>query len=69
MVNPGRKPGKGRPPKFDHINRLLFVLEWLSSGDTGNVAEFETGYAKTSCVEDNKHILKAINRRLKDEVR
>ena len=27
---PKGKVGFGRPPKYDYINRLLFVLEWLS---------------------------------------
>ena len=63
-VHPG-----GRPPKHNHVNRLLFVLEWLSKGSTGDAEEFETGWSKTSCVEDKKHVLKAINKVLADEVK
>ena len=61
--------GKGRPPKYDTTNRLLFVLEWLATGDVGNRAEFTNNYAKTSCVEDKKHVLRAINKVLKDEIK
>lgn len=68
VINP-HESRMGRPPKYDHLNRLLFVLEWLSSGEVGDKAEFEKGYAKTSCVEDKKHILRAINRRLLDEIK
>ena len=61
--------GKGRPPKYDPTNRLLFVLEWLGTGDVGNRAEFTNNYAKTSCVEDKKHVLRAINKVLKNEIK
>jgi DDE superfamily endonuclease len=66
--NPNQR-GKGRPPKYNYINRLLFVLEWLSCGESGDKAEFEKVYSKTSIVEDKKHILKAINEVLHDQIR
>jgi hypothetical protein len=59
----------GRPPKYDYLNRLLFVLEWMANTSTGNKAEFDNGYAKTSIVEDKKHILRVINEVLESEVR
>ena len=67
--NPRNKKTKGRPPKYDYINRLLFVLEWLSDGEKLHKSEFEKGYAKSSVHEDKKHVLKAINRVLADEIR
>jgi len=60
--------GSGRKPKHNPLNRLLFVLEWLSSGDTLYSTEFDTGYSKTSLQEDRVHVLKAINKVLADEV-
>ena len=68
-----KKPSKnyktGRKPKYDTQNRLLFLLEWLSAPSTNDRQEFENSYAKSSCQEDKKHILKAINEVLKDEVK
>ena len=60
---------KGRPPKVNTINRLVYVLEWLSSGDFGNKMEFEMNYSKTSLTEDRYHVLKAICVALKDEIK
>ena len=60
---------KGRPCKVDTINRLIYVLEWLSSGDFGNKMEFEMGYSKTSLTKDRYHVLKAICFALKDEIK
>jgi hypothetical protein len=59
----------GRPPKYDYVNRFLFVLEFLSSGESVHRAEFEKMYAKSSIDEDRKHVLKAINKVLADEIR
>ena len=66
---PKGKKGFGRPPKYDHINRLLFVLEWLSDGSKCDKQEFDNSYARSSCDDDLYHILKAINTVLKDEVK
>lgn len=60
---------RGRKPKYNYLNRLLFVLDWLSNPVMGDKAEFDNSYAKTSCVEDHKHVLKAINKSLEDQVR
>ena len=59
---------RGRPPKFDSMNRLVFVLEWLSNGDFLYKSEMEYQYAKSSIDEDRKHILKAICIGLRDEI-
>ena len=67
VKNPGKKRA-GRPPKYNHINRLLFVLEWLSSGDDLNKSEYEYKYSKTSLDEDRIHILRAINKCLANEI-
>ena len=58
----------GRPTKYDATNRLIFVLEWLSSGETADKAEFDKHYSRTSILEDRVHILKAINNRLSDQI-
>lgn len=68
-ARPKGKKGFGRPPKYDHINRLLFVLEWLSDGSKCDKQEFDNCYSRSSCDEDLYHILKAINKVLKDEVK
>jgi hypothetical protein len=36
--------GHGRPPKLDPLHRLLFVLEWLATGDFGDRQEFTNKY-------------------------
>ena len=61
--------GRGRPPKVDHMNRLVYVLNWLSTGDTADRREFNNSWAKSSCDEDRKHVLKAICKALKDEIK
>lgn len=63
---PGKK--RGRPPKYDYINRLQFVLEWLSSGDDVHRRELEYSYSKTAGHEDIKHVLRAINKALEGEI-
>lgn len=60
---------RGRKPKYSYLNRLLFVLEWLSNPVMGDKAEFDNSYSKTSLVEDHKHILKAINKNLEDQIK
>ena len=65
---PKGKVGFGRPPKYDYINRLLFVLEWLSDGSKCDKQEFDNAYSRSICDEDLYHVLKAINTILKDEV-
>ena len=60
---------KGRPCKASDLNRLVYVLEWLSSGDFGNKMEFEMNWSKTSLTEDRYHILKVICEVLKDEIK
>lgn len=60
---------RGRPVKYDVMNRLLFTLEFLKEGPTGKKQEFTNKWAKTSCHEDLKHVLRAINKNLKNEVR
>lgn len=59
---------RGRKPKYDAMNRLVLVLEWLSSGDNLAKMEFEHSYAKTSLDEDKKHVLKAICKALDDQI-
>ena len=59
---------RGRPPKYDPLNRLLFCLEWLSAGTPAYRAELENAYSKTSSNEDLKHILRAINEGLADQI-
>ena len=59
---------RGRPTKADYLSRLCMVLEWLGSGESGDRAELEYGISKTSIVEDKKHILKAINKVLQDQI-
>ena len=59
---------RGRPTKADYISRLCMVLEWLGSEDSGDRAELEYGISKTSIVEDKKHVLKAINICLEDQI-
>ena len=59
----------GRPPKADYINRLLYVLEWLSSGATLYKCQFDTGVSKSTIQEDRAHVLKAINTVLANEIR
>ena len=59
---------RGRPCKPNSLNRMIYVLEWLSSGDFGNKMEFELKYSKTSLTEDRSHILRAICKALKDEI-
>ena len=66
---PKGKAGYGRPPKYDYIDRLIFVLEWLSCGSKLYRQEFDNKYSKSCCDEDIYHVLKAINIALKDEVR
>ena len=67
---PKNPPGlkRGKPPKYDPINRLLFTLEWLSSGSDIIRSEIENSYSKTSCHEDLKHVLRAINTGLADHI-
>ena len=59
----------GRPPKYDYVNRLYFVLEWMFEIEGLYKTEAYKQYAKSSVSEDRKHILKAINKILEDEVR
>jgi hypothetical protein len=59
----------GRKCKYNYQERLLFVLEFLNTGNTLDRQEFDNSYARTSCDEDLYHILKAINIVLADEVR
>jgi hypothetical protein len=60
---------RGRPPKYDHINRLIFVLEFLATGCDVHKAEFEYQYSKTSIDEDRKHVLKAVIKILDNQIR
>jgi len=54
---------------YDTLNRLLFCLEWLSAGaPDGNRTELENCYSKTSSMEDLRHVLRAINIRLADQI-
>lgn len=59
---------RGRKPKYDALNRLVIVLEWLSSGDNLVKMEMEYSYAKSSLDEDKKHVLKAICKALDDQI-
>ena len=61
--------GKGRPPKVNYVNRLVYCLEWLATGDSADRREFHNSWAKSSCDEDRKHVLKAICKALKDEIK
>jgi len=63
------KGGKGRPCKVSYVDRLLYVLEWLNTGDTVTRQEFTSSWSRSSCDEDRKHILKAICKVLDDQVR
>ena len=58
----------GRPPKLNYIDRLVLTLEWLSSASTGHKLEFDSGYSKSSIMEDHKHVLKAIDEALHDQI-
>lgn len=60
---------RGRPPKVDYINRLVYVLEWLATGDSVDRQEFHNSWSRSSCDEDRKHVLKAICKALIDEVK
>jgi hypothetical protein len=59
----------GRPPKLDYIDRLVLTLEWLSSANTGDKLEFDSNYCKSSIMEDHKHVLKAIDGALHDQIK
>ena len=61
--------GRGRPPKLKPINRLLTVLEWLSSGDGVFNQEIDHQWAKSSVEEDRKHVLRAINKNLEGQIK
>ena len=54
--------GHCRPPKYSPTNRLLFVLEWLSSGDILFKQELQNKLAKNSLDEDRKHVLGSCQR-------
>jgi hypothetical protein len=59
---------RGRPTKLDTINRLVVVLEWLSSGDFLYKSQVDYNWAKSSVDEDRKHVLKAICKGLRDQI-
>ena len=65
---PNNPRKSGRPPKLNYIDRLVLTLEWLSSANTGSKLEFDSGYSKSSVMEDHKHILKAIDAALHDQI-
>ena len=50
----------GNKMKFDHYNRLYFVLFWLATGLEYRQMEFFFGWSKTSIQKEIKHILLAI---------
>ena len=62
-------PNRGRPPKLNYVARLVHLLEWLNTGDTATRRQFNTGWSRSSCDEDRKHVLKAINVALANEIR
>ena len=42
------KGGKGRPCKVSYVDRLLYVLEWLNTGDTVTRQEFTSSWSRSS---------------------
>jgi hypothetical protein len=50
--------------KPDDHQRLFYALQWLTSGKSFRTAEFDTGWSKTSCNADLRHVLKAVIRGL-----
>ncbi len=57
-----------KPCKLDVYNRLFLALHWLETGENFRSEEIRTGWAKTCCCDDLKHVLKAIIRGLANEV-
>jgi hypothetical protein len=58
--NGTRPEVRRKPPKFDHNNRLFFILRWWNDGLFYRSREAETSYTKSSVQENLVHVLPAI---------
>ena len=43
-------------------------MEWLSTGNIGHRLEYDFKYAKSSVMEDHKHVLKSVDKSLEGEI-
>ena len=64
-----RAEWKRKTTKSRSYEPIGLCLNWLSTGDTADRREFNNSWAKSSCDEDRKHVLKAICKALKDEIK
>ncbi len=53
-----------KPCKPNLHQRLFYSLQWLVTGKPFRVAQFDTGWAKTSLNDDLRHVLKSVIRGL-----